>query len=236
MLAIETFAVEPRAVAKGQRAILKWSVKHAKEIDIAPGIGLVGAAGARSVTPQSPTTYKITVKAADGTSKVASITLQVLSPPSIEDFSASRTSIQSGQPAVLRWNVTGAEQVSIDQGIGKVPQQGTQAVFPTTSKNYLMEATGPGGSVNRSVAVGVTCEGAPKIVQFLADPVSIDVGEAAVLRWEVVNAAEVRIEPGVGRVDAQGRFSVTPQTTTTYRLFATSKGTYHRDVQVKVRK
>ena len=63
---------------------------------------------------------------------------------------------------------------------------------------------------------------------------AINAGETAVLRWEVVNAAEVRIEPGVGRVEAQGRFPVTPQATTTYRIFATAKGTFHRDVQVTV--
>ena len=236
VLAIESFTVEPRAVAKGKAATLKWSVKHAAEVRIAPDIGKVEAAGTRSVAPQSLTTYKLTAKAANGPPKIASVILQVLSPPSIEDFSASRTSIESGQAVVLKWTVTGAEQVSIDQGIGNVALQGKQGVYPTASNTYVLQAKGPGGSVSKPVAVSVTYEGDPKIVQFLADPTTIDAGETAVLRWEVVNAAEVRIEPGVGRVDAQGRFKVSPQTTTTYRIFATSKGTFHRDVQVKVRK
>ena len=209
-------------------------MKHAAEISITPDIGVVGAAGAHSVTPQSPTTYELTAKAANGPSKTASVTLQVLAPPAIQDFSASRTSIQSGQSVVLKWAVTGAEQVSIDQGVGKVPLEGNRGMFPTAKTEYVLQATGPGGSVSRSVAVSVTHEGDMKIVRFWADPDAINAGETAVLRWEVVNAAEVRIEPGVGRVEAQGRFPVTPQATTTYRIFATAKGTFHRDVQVTV--
>jgi hypothetical protein len=160
----------------------------------------------------------------------------VLAPPAIQDFSASPTAIQSGQSVVLKWAVTGAEQVSIDQGVGKVPPEGTRGVFPTMKTEYVLQATGPGGSVSRSVAVSVTRAGdLLRIVRFWADPETINAGETAVLRWEVVNAAEVRIDHGIGRVEAQGRFPVTPQATTTYRIFATAKGTYHRDVTVTVK-
>lgn len=235
-LTIERFAVEPATVPQGKPALLKWSVKNAAEVKIAPDIGVVSAVGARSVAPQAPTTYTLTAKTANGPLKTASVTLQVLAPPAVADFSASRTSIQSGQPAVLQWNVTGADEVSIDQNIGSVPAQGNQGVYPTVSTEYVLQAKGPGGSVSRSVTIRVTHEGDPKIVRFWADPAIIDVGESAYLRWEVANAAEVRIEPGVGRVDAQGRFKVSPQDTTTYRIFAVSKGTFHRDVQVKVKK
>jgi serine/threonine protein kinase len=235
VVAIEAFTIEPRTVAPGKEATLKWSVKHASEVSIEPDIGVVRAAGTLSVTVQSPTTYNLTAKAAKGPAKTASVTLQVLGPPSIEDFSASRASIQSGQGVVLRWNVSGADRVMIDRGVGGVQPQGNQGVFPTASGTYVLQATGPGGSVSRSVAVSVTYDGDPKILRFVADPEVVDAGETAVLRWEVVNAAEVRIEPGIGRVDAQGRYQVSPRTTTTYRIFGMAKGTFHRDVTVKVR-
>jgi serine/threonine protein kinase len=233
-LYIENFSVEPPAVAQGKTALLKWSVKNAAEVSIAPDIGVVGAAGARSVTPRSPTTYVLTAKPVHGPPKTSSVTLLMLAPPAIQDFSASRTSIQSGQPVVLKWSVTGADRVSINRGVGNVPLEGKQGVFPTAETEYVLQAAGPGGSISRSVDVNVTHTGDLKIVRFWADPETIKPGETAVLRWEVVNAAEVRIEPGIGRVEAQGRFPVTPQATTTYRISATSSGTFHRDVQVKV--
>jgi len=236
-LVIDNFSVEPQAVAQGKPALLKWSVKHAAEVRIAPDIGKVGATGARSVTPESSTTYKLTAKAANGPSKTDSVTLQVLAPPAIQDFSASRTSIRSGQSVVLKWAVTGAEQVSIDQGVGKVPLEGTHPVFPTVSKTYVLRATGPGGSVSQTVMVTVTYKGNPEIGQFSADPETINAGETAVLRWETINADEVTIDQGIGRVDAQGLLRVTPRATTTYNIAAaSSRGTNKRHATVTVKR
>jgi tRNA A-37 threonylcarbamoyl transferase component Bud32 len=234
--AIESFKADPPAVPRGSPAILRWSVKHATEIRIGPGIGVVAAFGSRSVTPQAPTTYKLAARAANGPMKTASVTIEVLAPPTVENFSTSRVSMLSGQAAVLRWRVSGAARISINPGVGNVSLEGDRAVFPTEPTRYILQAAGPGGSVNQSVEVNVTYKGEPNIVRFWADPDTIDAGQTAVLRWEVVNAAEVKIEPGVGRVDAQGRFEVSPQSTKKYRIYATSTGTFHRDVEVKVEK
>ncbi len=232
---VETFSFTPDEVAEGKVSMLKWSVKNAGEVSIAPDIGPVKAAGVRSVTSQSPITYTLTAKGADGTVKTASATLQVVSLPSIETFSVSAKSVTSGQSALLRWSVSHADRVSINQGIGNVQAHGIQGVYPTVAKTYVLEATGPGGTATRSVDIAVTYPGEQKIVRFLADPDTIDAGGTAVLRWEVVNASEVRIDPEVGRVDALGRFPVSPKTTTKYRISATSKGTFHKDVTVTVR-
>jgi len=236
-LAIDGFSVEPQTVSSGTAATLKWSVKNATEVKIEPGIGVVGVSGTRSVAPQQATTYTLTAKDANGASKTETVTLHVAaSAPAIEEFSTSRSEIQSGQPAVLHWNVSGADEVSIDQGIGTVQLQGTRAVYPTVSKGYVLKAKGPGGSVTKSVQVSVTSSGPPKIVKFSADPSTIGAGDPAVLRWEVTNALEVRIEPDVGVVDAQGVCKVSPQTTTKFKLFATNeKGTFFKQIQIKVR-
>jgi len=90
--------------------------------------------------------------------------------------------------------------------------------------------------LKRSVDIGVAYEGRQKIVRFWADPPAIEAGGTAVLRWEVINAAEVAIDHDIGRVDAQGVLKVSPSITTTYRLSATSKGTFHQDIEVKVKR
>jgi len=242
-LAIDGFTVEPQTVSPRTAATLKWSVKNAAEVRIEPGIGVVGASGTRSVSPQQATTYTLTAKGANGASKTETVTVQVAraqvaaSPPAIQEFSASRTEIEPGQSVVFHWKVSGAEEVSIDQGIGKVQPQGSQAVFPTASKTYVLAAKGSGLSVSKSIPVTVTSNGPMKIVRFSADPSTIGAGEMAVLRWEVKNASEVRIEPDVGVVEAQGVCKVSPQTTTKFKLFATSdKGTFFKEVQVKVKR
>ena len=61
-------------------------------------------------------------------------------------------------------------------------------------------------------------------VQFTAEPGSITRGEAATLRWTVTDADSIRIEPGVGSVQASGSRQVFPTTSTTYKITATGPG------------
>ena len=57
-----------------------------------------------------------------------------------------------------------------------------------------------------------------------ANPTSVQQGQPVTLNWRTENATDVRIEPGVGKVDLSGSQSVTPQASTTYRLTATGPG------------
>src|ERR1035438_4405430 len=50
--------------------------------------------------------------------------------PIVAEFSVEPTSIQVGQSAVLRWNVTGSTNVAIDHGLGTVPPTGTSRQTP----------------------------------------------------------------------------------------------------------
>lgn len=78
-------------------------------------------------------------------------------PPTIDSFSADSTSLSSGQSTVIRWSVSNATTVSIDNGIGTVPPTGTRSVSPTFQVNaYRLTASNQGGSVNRTVTISVT--------------------------------------------------------------------------------
>jgi peptidoglycan-associated lipoprotein len=77
--------------------------------------------------------------------------------PAVAQFSVEPTSIQRGQSATLRWEVSGnVTSVSIDNAIGTVQNSGNRRVFPTDSTTYTLTATGPGGSVTGSATVSVT--------------------------------------------------------------------------------
>ena len=76
--------------------------------------------------------------------------------PTINEFTAEPSSIERGQSSTLKWSTSNATQVSISPGIGTVQASGTHAVYPNETTSYELTATGPGGSVNRSVTVNVT--------------------------------------------------------------------------------
>jgi len=76
--------------------------------------------------------------------------------PSISSFTAEPTSIEPGQSSTLRWAVSDATDINIDQGVGAVQSEGSRAVSPASTTTYTLSARGPGGTDSRSVTVEVT--------------------------------------------------------------------------------
>jgi serine/threonine-protein kinase len=77
---------------------------------------------------------------------------------------------------------------------------------------------------------------APVIARFVADPASIEPGGQVTLNWAVSGAAEVSIEPGIGKKPAASSAAVKPDKSTRYELTAAnSAGTAHGEVLVEVK-
>jgi peptidoglycan-associated lipoprotein len=57
-----------------------------------------------------------------------------------------------------------------------------------------------------------------------AEPTTVEKGQSVTLSWTSQNATDLDLEPGVGKVQAQGSTTVTPQDSTTYTLTATGPG------------
>src|ERR1700733_14562952 len=73
---IQTLAIEPAQIQAGQTATLKWSVDHATDVSIDPGLGPVQSEDTFPVSPRGTTTYTLTAK--KGSNVVTkSVTLQV---------------------------------------------------------------------------------------------------------------------------------------------------------------
>jgi len=56
------------------------------------------------------------------------------------------------------------------------------------------------------------------------DPATVEKGQSVTLHWSAQNATGLDLEPGLGKVQAQGSMSVTPQDSTTYTLTAAGPG------------
>src|SRR5271157_1257797 len=61
-------------------------------------------------------------------------------------------------------------------------------------------------------------------VTLTAEPSTIEKGQSVTLSWTSQNATDLTLDPGVGKVQAQGSTTVTPQDSTTYTLTATGPG------------
>jgi peptidoglycan-associated lipoprotein len=66
---------------------------------------------------------------------------------------------------------------------------------------------------------------APVVSAFEVEPSTIERGQAATLRWKVTGSAtDIKIEPGIGAVNAAGSRQVFPGNTTTYTLSVSGPG------------
>lgn len=81
--------------------------------------------------------------------------------PVVSEFSVEPSSIERGQSAILRWTVTGATDVAIDNGIGTVQAMGNRRVIPSDTTTYRLTANGPGGQAMANATVSVTLPAAP---------------------------------------------------------------------------
>ena len=80
--------------------------------------------------------------------------------PVITSFYASPQSVVPGQSTVLKWSVSGATTLSIDQGVGVVYKT-SKTIYPATTTIYTLTATNSAGSVALSTTVVVSAPPVP---------------------------------------------------------------------------
>jgi len=73
--------------------------------------------------------------------------------PVIGRFTATPGTIKVGQSTTLQWHVTGADTVTINQGIGTVSCAGSRVVSPTVTTTYILTASSCCNTSTASVTV-----------------------------------------------------------------------------------
>ncbi|MBN1376024.1 MAG: hypothetical protein JXA01_07710 [Dehalococcoidia bacterium] len=224
---IDDFSCDNNSIMTGQSATLSWNVAGATSISISPNVGTVSASGTQSVSPGETTTYTLTALNDNGNSTaLITVTVTKSDQPIITTFSASPSSIKSGESSTLTWEVIGSTSININQGINGRGAKGSEVVSPIETTTYTLNA----GAVTRTVTITVdTSEvqstagstvsaSAPVISNFSLSPVSIVLGENTTLYWDVTGVRQVTIGPDVGTFSSSGYKLLVPTATTTYTL------------------
>ena len=162
-----------------------------------------------------PGCITVQVPASDNTGK----------PPVIGTFSNNPSTINSGGISTLMWDVTGANTVSIDHGIGVVDGVGVKVISPNTSTVYTISATNSSGTVTRSAmttvnSIPLPLVGTPAIITEFSSNLNSD--GTSTLLWNVTGASSVSIDQNIGQVNAAGTRVVSPATATVYTISATN--------------
>jgi hypothetical protein len=163
--------------------------------------------------------------------------LQPPLPPEIIYFQVSPERISYGDAAMLRWYVTSATTIYLNEGIGNVHEYGSIEVSPLLSTSYTLIASNEGGSTTADINILVipSRTGLPVINSFESVPGSIMANATADLAWNVSNADYVQIDPGIGIAEPVGSVNISPDATTIYTLTAySSTGIVTASTQVLV--
>jgi hypothetical protein len=157
---INSFIASPSSISLGSSVTLSWNVTNAASVIIDNGVGSAGSSGSTIVLPAATTTFTLTASNAAGSNTATTMVLVsgMPSPPGslpvINYFTTSPPVIPGGSGSTfLRWNVSGASAVSIDQGIGPVDSHGTMLVTLTSSTDYTLTASNAFGTVYLTVSV-----------------------------------------------------------------------------------
>ena len=214
---IKRFRAEPGTVAPGELVNITWDVEGADQVEIT-GIGVVGSSGQSSLPISETTVFTLTARAGDQTvseSQTVQVSAEAL--PTIVQFGAAPSTIDSGQTSILSWQVEGADSVEIS-GIGTVAASGSMPVQPTSTTSYTLTATNEVGDASSVTTVSV--RGSVRIIEFTSDKPTIqEPGDPALLSWVVEGAERVELV-NFGQVQPTGSQTVNPNGQTLYTLIA----------------
>jgi RHS repeat-associated protein len=266
---INSVTASPASIWIGQTTTLSWNVSGAAP---APGGGpgyqisikgtyvkngitytttvnsvIVGGGqlliGSATVLPEATTTYTITATNAFGSVSASVVVGVGATPPIINSFLASSTTVAPGQSVALNWSVTSATSLALAgaggaggadhvAGVRDVTGVASITVKPLTTTTYMLEATNPAGTSTFPVTVTVVNQ-VPVITDFFATPSTITAGQSATLSWYVSQATSLTVD---GVAVTGSTMIVVPSKTTVYQLSATNAaGTSTATCQAQVK-
>ncbi|HEX9850553.1 OmpA family protein [Candidatus Deferrimicrobium sp.] len=116
--------------------------------------------GARHETTESWENYAAYIAKADKSADAVLAKTKACIPP-VAKFSANPAEIEPGKCSTLTWSSENVNKANIDQGVGDVAASGSKEVCPPETTQYLLTATGTGGTVYEAATVTVSAPAPP---------------------------------------------------------------------------
>jgi hypothetical protein len=169
LMAEESEAIPPAAPAPKRARTSLWLIGGIAAVAILISLACIavfaaaigGDRGRDSTTSEPPVAVVTQAPAAT----------DVVPPPQVEYFQANPPSVYEGSCATLQWGqVVGADEVSINPRIGGVSTPDSLEVCPEETTEYVLTATGPGGTTEASVTVEVV----PGLADLMVESITFD--------------------------------------------------------------
>ncbi len=175
---ITNLLASPSNAVVGSNVLLGWSTVGATSLVLQPGNIDVTSLTTRIVNPPATTTYTLFATNAFGTVQ-RSVNVIAGTAPVINSFVVGDANPLYGAETLLNWNITGADTISINQGVGPVTGAiGSASIVPLQTTTYIITASNIYGStaanatITVATPIGVSSAGfsARKVVSSVAFP------------------------------------------------------------------
>jgi hypothetical protein len=155
-------------------------------------------------------------------------------------FSASPTTITSGQYSLLSWSTKNAQRCVLTYGSTQISAGvgGSEYVYPTQTTTYKLWCAndpgdgkdGPSTEKSVTVTVGASTATSAPVISLTASPSSIGTSQSSVLTWSTQYADGCALQTGYvlggsyteTSIGLNGSKTVSPTKTTTYRIYCTN--------------
>lgn len=158
---VVTLSANPQTVAAGGTSILTWTSSGASVVQGSWSTVNLGMSGSVVVTPSVTTVYTVTAVGGGGTSHASQTVVVSAAPPLVAptlQFTSTALTVPYQGSATLAWSTTDATSV-----VASGSWSGSRALSGsagtgvlTANSTFTLVASGPGGSVTRSVSIAVT--------------------------------------------------------------------------------
>ncbi|MCI5208646.1 MAG: hypothetical protein D3910_07595, partial [Candidatus Electrothrix sp. ATG2] len=232
-----TFYFSPNRIHQGESTTLYWDSPCSTDRSIDHEIGEVPVSGSVKVTPITVgySYYYLTATNAGGSNRYwARVYVYPPTPPTASIAVTPICNLTPGEEKTLSWQTTNATDVSILPDIGVVEPNGSRLIYPETAGQYSITASGPGGSVTKTVDF----PSMPSVSLSPGGSRGINLGDSVTLTWSSSCADTVMFNQGIEEVEASGSMTVTPETLPqTYTVTVVNeRGSYSRSVTLYQRK
>ncbi|MGB0993500.1 MAG: sialate O-acetylesterase [Akkermansiaceae bacterium] len=139
-------------------------------------------------------TLTISGEAVSGRATLSGLQIVALSEPpaTINSFTATPGSFQAGETVTLNWDVSDADSVTIDQGVGAIAATGSIGLTPSATTTWTLTAT-RGNTVTTSQVTAVLSKG-PITVYLLSGQSNMQgTARSSKLAAELLNMPEIML-------------------------------------------
>lgn len=158
---IDSFYASNTSVEKGGSSRLNWDTTGCDRVRISD-IGNVNEDGTKIVYPEEDTTYTLTAYSPNGDSVKKTVRIYTDGNINVDNkdicritsFRTTNSYIDQGELTKLTWKTTNCKNVSISN-IGKVPENGSEIVYPYTTTTYIMKAYGNKNNETDTIKINV---------------------------------------------------------------------------------